>query len=455
VLSIRTRMKYSALVVFSWALFSYFSGWGQKTFDTIPVNMTLDQCVDYALKNQPVVRQLKVDQLINNKDIAISLSGWFPQVNLNANLEHFLQLPVTFAQNPADPSGPKIEEITSLANISTGVFSATQSLYSTDLVFASKTAHDLRLLATRNTENSQINGVYDVSKSFYDVVLTIEQLGLWNEEIQRLQRNYQDAYNLFQSGLTDKIDYQQAQIAVNNALAQKRSADEAVKEKYAILKQTIGFPPDKRLQIIFDSLSFETEILADTLKHLTYENRIEYQVMQTELSLSKTQIGYYRWSFLPSLSAFYDYNLAFENDKFSALYNANYPNSLIGLTLSLPLFQGTNRLQKLRKANLQDQRLNIGLEDLKNHISSQYVKALAEYKSNIYALRLAKSNNDLALNVFNAVSAQYKQGIKTYLNLLIAETDLRTAKLNYLGVLYQVFSSKLDLKASMGEIVIK
>ena len=38
----------------------------------------------------------------------------------------------------------------------------------------------------------EINTIVDVSRSFYDAMLTIEQVELWEEEITRLERNYQD-----------------------------------------------------------------------------------------------------------------------------------------------------------------------------------------------------------------------------------------------------------------------
>jgi outer membrane protein TolC len=415
---------------------------------------TLPQCIEYALKNQPFVKQSKLDESITRKNILISLSGWFPQLNLDADLRHNFQLPTSFFPNLNDPAGPQTEVTTGLINTSTADFSANQAIYSTDLVFAGKTVKNLRLRALQNTENSEINSVAEVSKSFYDVMLTIEQLGLWNEEIQRLERNQEDAFHLYKSGLTDKIDYQQALIAVNNAKAQKRITEEAIKGKYAILKQSMGFPAAQPLSVLYDTTSFEKEILTDTLKVFSYNNRIEYRMLQTDMQLQNAQTGYYRWSFLPLISAFYDYNLNYFNDSFSPLFNTSYPNSLIGIKLNLPLFRGTSRWQNLQKSRLQYQRLQIGQDYLASQFNTQYTQALGNYKGNLNALRIAKENISIAQEVFNTVAMQYNQGIKTYLNLIVAETDLRSAKLNYISSLFQVLSSKLDLKVAIGTITV-
>jgi len=47
---------------------------------------------------------------------------------------------------------------------------------------------------------------------------------------------------------------------------------------------------------------------------------------------------------------------------------------------------------------------------------------------------------------------QYKEGVKTYLDVIFAESDLRTAQVNYANALYQVLSSKLDVQKQLGTI---
>ncbi len=167
------------------------------------------------------------------------------------------------------------------------MFSANQTLYSNSLFFAARTSKELRKQASQNTENSKINTYVDVTKAFFDVLLTEEQLNVLNEDILRLQRNYKDAYNLYKNGLTDKIDYQRTAISLSNAQAQKKSTEEAIKAKYSVLKQLMGVVPEKQLTVSYDSSKYENEILIDTTKILDYNNRIEYQLLQTTLKLAE------------------------------------------------------------------------------------------------------------------------------------------------------------------------
>jgi outer membrane protein TolC len=154
------------------------------------------------------------------------------------------------------------------------------------------------------------------------------------------------------------------------------------------------------------------------------------------------------------LSAFYNYDPTFSGDQLSGLYSNNNPTSLLGLKLTLPLFQGMSRQENFSKAKLQYQRLQLGMDYLKSAINSEYSQALAGYKSNLNELRVAKKNIAIAKDIFNTVKFQYDKGIKAYLEVIISETDLRTAELNYLNILFQVLSSKMDLEKASGDIKI-
>jgi outer membrane protein TolC len=427
---------------------------GQTTQDSLPSKATLTQCITYALANQALVRQSLLDEDITRKGIRIALSGWYPQLEFDAGLQHYLKVPVASYPNLSDPSGPPLRYPASSINGSSGIFSFNQTLYSSNLFFAARTANELRNQATENTINSKIDTYVNVTKAFFDVLLTEEQVRVLDEDILRLQRNYQDAYNLYKNGLKDNIDYQRTGIALSNSQAQRRTTTEALKAKYAALKQFIGVVPEKKLTVLYDSSNYVKEILTDTAINLDYSKRIEYKLLQTSMNLQNSQISYYRWSFLPTLSAFYDYNAQFGNDQFSQLYNTNYPNSLIGLKLTLPLFQGMNRIENLNKAKLQYQRLQLGMDFLKSEINTEYAQALSAYLSNLNEMRIAKNNISVAKNIFNTVKLQYDKGIKAYLEVIVSETDLRTSELNYLNILFQVLTSKMDLEKALGVIQI-
>ena len=430
-----------AILLFPVALFA------QTGTDTLNKVLTLRQCVAYALKNQPVVRQAAIDEAINEKNISISLSDWLPQVTSSGLYNYYFKgSPV----NPATSGGTTTTTQSNINNFSSLGLQANQVIYNNDVLQAAKAAKYSRLYYKQNTASSQINVVSDVSKAFFDVLLSEKQLDILKEDIVRLQRSLKDAYTRYQAGVVDKTDYKQATISLNNSLAGRKQTEEAIKSKIAYLKQIMGLGTEQNFTLSYDSSKYESEASIDTNQQLDINKRIEYQQLQTQKNLQNVNVNYYKYGFLPSLSATGAYNLVYLSHGFSNLYSNSFPNGYVGLTLDLPIFQGGKRLKNLSKARLEVDRADLDIVNAKNTINTEYVQALAGYKSNYANYDVLKQNVGLAKDVYNVVSLQYREGIKTYLDVIVAQSDLRTAELNYYNALFQLLSSKIDLEKALG-----
>jgi outer membrane protein TolC len=124
----------------------------------------------------------------------------------------------------------------------------------------------------------------------------------------------------------------------------------------------------------------------------------------------------------------------------------------VGLQLSLPIFQGSKRLHNIKQAELQLKRSDWDVEALKNQINTEYTQAMSAYKSNLNEYLVLKENMELAKEVYDLIELQYREGIKAYLEVITAQTDLRSAQLNYYNAMYTVLSSKIDLERALGTI---
>lgn len=111
-------------------------------------------------------------------------------------------------------------------------------------------------------------------------------------------------------------------------------------------------------------------------------------------------------------------------------------------------------MQNLSKARLQVERIDLDIVNSTNTITTQYTQALSNYKSNYTNWQTLKENVELARDVYKVVSLQYREGIKTYLDVIVAQSDLRTSELNYYNSLFQVLSSKIDLQRALGTLTI-
>lgn len=416
----------------------------QNNADSILANATLENVVHYALVHQPLIQQSLLDEKITESEIKSKLADWYPQVNFGYSYQHnFLLQTAVFAGNTVKLG---------VNNTSAFQFTATQNIFNRDVLLATRSKDDVRLQVKQITTENKIDVAASVSKAFYDLLATMQQIKVADETIARLERSLKDAYAHYTAGIADKTDYKRATIALNNAKASKMGFVENIKAKKEYLETLMGYPSQSDITIVYDSLQMEREVTADTIAVVDYTKRIEFQLLSTQKKLQQANLQYNKWSYLPTVSAYGAYNFNFQNDALTKLYSKNFPNSYAGLTIAVPIFQGGKRKYNIQQQQFQLQRIDLDILNLEHNINDQYVQAMALYKSYLANFNALKENVTLAQEVYDVLNLQYKAGIKTYLEVISAETDLNTAKINYYNALYQLLSAKIDLQKALGQI---
>lgn len=423
--------------------------------DTTNINegLTLNDCINFALQHQPTIKQTAVAIEIAKTTNAINLAGFLPQASLNGTLTHYLTLPTNFVTNSS--TGIQTKQKTGIVNTFIPSVTVSQSLFSPSLLYAKRAAPLYVKQAEQVSDSMKINITAAVSKSFYSLLLTLQQINVLKEDTARLQKNYHDTYHQYVAGIADETNYEEALISLNNSKALLRQSAETINPLYATLKQTMGYEPEKQFNVVFDTLQMMREVAFDTTQLLQYEKRIEFQALQVTKKLQHQQTDYYKSSWMPTVSAFLNYDLPFQNNTFTSLLGNAYPYSSIGVQFSMPIFTGFARLNNVKRSKLEEDVIDLGELNLKSVIYTEYTTALANYKSNEYNLGILRENQSLAKRVYKVVALQYSQGIIPYLNVITAESNLITSEIGYINALFQLLSSKIDLEKAMGLIPIK
>ncbi|MGC3946902.1 MAG: TolC family protein [Chryseolinea sp.] len=405
---------------------------------------TLDQVVAYAIVHQPLVKQAEADELIANSVIRGKLADWLPQVNFSLNYQRYFDLQSSVIGGNVVRFG--------VDNTSSAQFTATQNVFNRDALLASTTASKVRVQAAQNTEKNKIDVVVTVTKAFYDLLATEQQISVNRESIVRLQRSLKDARSRYDAGIADKTDYKRAQIQLANTQVSLQTAQELLKYKKEYLKMLMGYPIDRQFNILYDTTIMEQDVPLDTTQEVVYTNNIDYRILYMQKELQEANVKYANWAYLPSVNLFGAYIVNYQNDAIGELYHNRYPFSYAGATLAFPIFQGGKRIAKVREQKWTSRRIEWGLANLRSSINTEYNRALATYKSNLTNYYVQKENVDLAREVYDVIQLQYNSGIRAYLDVTVAETDLRTTRINYFNALYAVLASKMDVLRALGQI---
>ncbi|HMI62349.1 MAG TPA: TolC family protein, partial [Puia sp.] len=286
----------------------------KKAPDTLS-SATLQTCVQYALKHYPLIQQALLDEMITDRQIKSRLADWYPQASLNANYQNNFQLQSIAFNGAYVQSGTYNSSYLQLG--------LSQTLFNRDVLLAARTKGIVMTNIRQTTVTDKIEIAVNVTKAFYDVLLTSKQIEVLDDDIRRLERNLRDTYNQYQGGLVDKTDYKRATITLNNSRAERKTNQETLKAKYAVLKQLMGYTSKDSVRLLYDSATMESEVQIDTMATVDYTKRIEFQQLMTQRHLQEADLKYNKWAYIPSVTAGAGYNFNYLNNRFSKLYDNN------------------------------------------------------------------------------------------------------------------------------------
>lgn len=417
-------------------------------------SFSLQEAITYALNHQVDVLNAKVDEDIASNTVKKTFGMGLPQISGNANFQDFLEVPTSLVPGEffGAPAGTLIPVRFGVKYNSNVGIEASQLLFDGAYLVGLKASKTFKELSTKNSRRTRIETAVAVSKAYYSVLVSGEQLNLLNANLGRLKKSLNDTEQLFKNGFAEKIDVDRLSVLDNNLNTEKENVIRLLALNLNLLKFQMGLSINSNVTLkdkIGNVNLAQTQILTDTT---AYQKRIEYSLLQTQKKLNDLDVKRYKSAFLPSLAAFGSYASSFQNDNFSNLYDRSFPTSVIGLRLSVPIISGGQKLYDLRNAKLEAVKTQNNLNNLQNAINLEVSQAQTVFLNGQQSLTNQQRNMDLAKEVLRVTKVKYEQGVGSSLEVTTAETALKEAENNYINSLYDMLINKVNLDKALGNI---
>lgn len=449
---------YRQLRIFSVGLFlSLLSTFvlAQPASDGPRHNFNLQECIEYAYQHQDSIKNAELDIESAGYRVKGAIGMGFPQISGTANLQDFLQIPTQLLPGEffGQPGvfipirfGVKYQSSMGV-NVSQILFDGTYLVG----LSASKTYKEL---SQRNLVRTKIAATVAISKAYYQVLVSGEQLKLIDANLIQLKQQLNETIQLNEQGFAEKVDVDRLRVLYNNLNTDRTNSIRMLALGYQILKFQMGMPIRETLSIRdkVETIAIESEAHLVMEDRTAYKNRIEYRLLETAKALNELQVKRYKNENLPKLSAFGNHNFSYQEDSFKKLFNKNYPSTIVGLTLNIPIFSGFQQLNKIRQAKIEVQKSQNNLEAAENGIDLQIDQAKAQYSNGLESLTNQRSNIELAQEVLRVSKIKYEEGVGSSIEVTQAQTALQEAENNYIQALFTVLTSKVDLEAALGII---
>ncbi|HEY5461829.1 MAG TPA: TolC family protein [Hanamia sp.] len=427
----------------------------QKDNQPQTFSFTAKEAVDYAMKNAVQVKNALLDIKIQEQTNKGYTAEALPQINGNVSLTDYLSIATQLipAEFTGGPPGTYIP-IKFGTKYSGNYGGNLQQIIFDGQVFvglqARKTAMENAELAADVTKEQIKTNVYKV---YYQLVVGRRQIGTLDANIANYQKLLHDTKEIYKNGFAEKLDVDKVQVQLSNLETQKLQAQNQIDAGKEGLKFLMNISQKDEL-ILTDTLSDE-ELKSGVLDaNYNYEDRKEFQQLETEIVLGKYNVKRYQLSKIPTLSFSANLNQNAQRNTFDFFKGGQpwYTTSYISFNLSIPIFDGGTRNSNIQTAKLNLMKMDNQLDQLKASIDNDVSQSRINMKTALITMDSQKKNIELAESVYNSTKLKYEQGLGSNQEISTAQADLVTAQNNYYSSLYDAIIAKIDYLSAAGKL---
>lgn len=184
-----------------------------------------------------------------------------------------------------------------------------------------------------------------------------------------------------------------------------------------------------------------------------YEDRKEYQLLQTAHQLQTLDVKRYKMGYIPTVSLIGNYSRQGQSAKF--IFNKDafwYSTGYVGVNISVPIFDGLQRKYQIKQSQLKLEKVNNNLDNLKQAIDFQQTVARESVKNAILNLDEQQKNITLAETVYNTTKKKFEQGLGSSFDIIQAENDLQSSQSNYFQAMYDAIIARINYLSATGKL---
>jgi len=445
-----------------------------------PHSFSLQDCINYAYEHQDTVINAKLDIKSAEYKVKETTGIGLPQINGSASFQDYLHTPSIifpdFLSGPVygilnkekvqNSSTNSVISSTPPPTTSTGQAVSFQQKYNTNLgvtlnqilfdgsyLVGLKASKTYKELSERSYTRSKIDAKVNVTKAYYQVLVSDEQIRLLDADIKQLKEQVDQTVAQNKQGFVEQVDVQRIQVQYNNLVTTRENTIRLLVLNYQMLKFQMGMPVNEELGLADKLQDVKLEDNVSNQGDTTfYHNRIEYNLYETNLKLNQLDLQRKKSQYLPTFSANANTSIVNQSNAFNQLFKSDYPSTYVGLSLNIPIFNGGQRANQVKQSKIAVIKSQNDLYNLKNAITLQANASQITYTNSLRSLDNQKQNQQLAQEVLRVSKIKYQQGVGSSIEVTQAQTSLEDADNKYIQSLYDALVSKVDLDKAYGKI---
>lgn len=412
------------------------------------LKLTLNDALEIALSENPNIRI--ADQEITKQKYAKkgTYASLFPQIDFTGSYQRTIEKQTMYMDGVEGMSGGL--KVGRDNNWSTG-FTASMPLISVPLWKSLKiSGYDVEL-AVEKARSSRIDMIDQVKRAFYGVLLARDAYGVYKQAYDNAVYNYNEIKQKYEQGLLAEYDLIRANVNVKNAEPNMYDAENSLILAHWQLKALLGLDLEGNVEcmgnlsdfdetLIADFVSIDTSLMGNsTLKQLD----IQYEQLEKTKQMQIAQ--YY-----PSLSLQFNYLWNSVNNNFKIRDYKWDPYSVVGVSLTIPIFSGGKRYSDVKQAQISQKQLNDQYLDTERNLRLAVKQYTDQMSTCIKQYSAASAGVGEAEKSYDITMKRYETGEGTLLEINDAQLSLTQAQLNLNQSIYNYLIAKSSLEKTLG-----
>ena len=443
------------LVISSLFVFISFTSLSQEK------KLSLNDCIELAIENNENLKNSKLEERISKALSKEYLSIGFPQINFDGGLQYNHDVPKSLIDisrfMPGVPEGTEQEVQFGQTYDGRVDLFVNQMIFNGSYFVGLSAARELVRLSEKLTERNEIDINESVQKAFYTVLNTKSRIDLVEANLNRLNTLLGQTKELYINGFIEKLDVDRIQVAYNNLKSEKIKADRFYKLSKEVLNFQIGLPVGTDIELTGELTEEVINNFNYSLDDFDYSKRIEYSILQTDKNLKFYDLKNNRSQYLPQIYANYNYGYNTSSSNYDLFFDSNRWKSFgtVGLKIIIPIFDGFLKRSKINQSKYKIEQVENQMMFLERSINLQINQSISNYENTKESLLISKQNLELAQNVYLATEKKYKEGVGSNLEVIDSNNSLKIAQNQYYNSLYESIIASIDIKKTLGTLLIK
>ena len=417
---------------------------------------TLEDCINYALEKNIQLQQNKISLQETEEDVKNAKSALFPSLSFNTG-HNLVNRP--YQENSATVNGTEI--ISSSRNTTyNGSYSlsAQWTLWNGNKrlnnLKQQKKNRDIAQLTVAETENELKE---QIAQLFIQILYADESIQINKGTLEVSKATCERARTLFEEGSISKADLAQLEAQASNDQYQVVTAESTLRNYKLQLKQLLELDGTAEMELKLPELNDEhvMELLpsqADVYR-TALASRPEIQSGKLNVDNAKLNISYARAGYMPTISLSASTSSTTNNaSQNNWAQQMKYGwNNMIGINLSIPIFDQRQTKSAVRKAKLQYSTSQLSLmtqeKELYATVEELYLNALNAQQQ----FAAAEAKVESSQTSYDMTSEQFNLGMKNTVELLTEKNNLLSAKQEQIQAKYMAILNRTLLNFYAGK----